>query len=647
MGKIKGKKFIGTFLFLTTLALVFTLVLPFGVRVKADEALVDFSVYVDAPVGEIIEVRDQYSKYDYLGVGVFSLDASTSPVHYKDSQGDWQRIDNSFVPAVAPWDWEMTGAGYQVKAKEDITAGQVIEFGKKGQSVSLQPMGLQWVNSLDQIQAIGMPLGDSPIVSNTPYEILPNVQGYIGSIEWEDTYGEGIGLRWETTPIRLSKRLEIESFASLPFPQPYMIEGGGVLLQLDLIFEPSSLLNIVVDGQVWDKKATVTTFDAIAFKYEGETLWFFAPLRYWDSNDNIGESVATLRKVGNKLYTSIKIPWEWLQSASFPICIDIDIDEDVAVSANDAYERAPTGASQVVDIDDTYLVIKENSNTASPNYYCSGALWSTSLPSGASIIDAYQQIYYYGAANNDVHCTIYGHDADNSDDFANDPYIYTRDRTTEGAKWDEDNFPSAGWYGSDISCTDVVQELADRPGFGGNVTFLYIADVVADARALTFAAQDRDPVGTQGPQIHIEYSVGADISNTPASVGFGTISESSSYWSSGSAPVFPLDDGECYFTLTNNSAANISVTINSTNFSGGDGWSLVSASPGSGEVVLKAGKSGDATENDMVVLNTTQKSFISALPASNTTKWELKLETGVFTDGVLKEATLTLVASLD
>ena len=110
--------------------------------------------------------------------------------------------------------------------------------------------------------------------------------------------------------------------------------------------------------------------------------------------------------------------------------------------------------------------------------------------------------------------------------------------------------------------------------------------------------------------------------------------------------LWPLDDAECYFNVTNSSGAAVDITINATNFSGGVGWTLTSGSPGENTVRLRAGKSGDANENAMVVINGTAQSFISSLADSTSKEWEVKLETGTFTDGILKEATIVLTASL-
>jgi len=169
-----------------------------------------------------------------------------------------------------------------------------------------------------------------------------------------------------------------------------------------------------------------------------------------------------------------------------------------------------------------------------------------------------------------------------------------------------------------------------------------------------YADGPSDPFGTPNvldwvQSIYCTYTAGGgdpDISNAPAIWEVGTVATSTDYWSSGSEPEWPLDDGECHFTVTNNGDA-CSMTIKATNFTGGVGWTLA-GSPGEDIVTMKAGKSGDANEGAFITLTTGEQSFISGLAGSGTKKWELMIESATnYTDGVAKEAIITLTATLD
>jgi hypothetical protein len=153
--------------------------------------------------------------------------------------------------------------------------------------------------------------------------------------------------------------------------------------------------------------------------------------------------------------------------------------------------------------------------------------------------------------------------------------------------------------------------------------------------------------GDAGRYLIIAFKEEANISASPTSKDFNTVQPNSSYWSNGGSDPFPdLIDSECFFTVTNNSSAPVNILIRATNFtSSGVGWTLAGA-PGVNIVTLKAGKSGDAAESNMVILTTSDQSFITGLGASTSKKWELKLETGTFTDAAQKSSIITLTATI-
>ena len=277
--------------------------------------------------------RNGKKRVDSLDPKHFAVDVTIGSIHYKDNPQDeaeqWKGIDNIFEPAIAPWNWQMLKAGYHIRVKEDFTAGQIIEFEKQGETVQFQPMALEWTNDLDQIQQISMPQSVTPAITNPVVDLLPAVRmpSHQGTIKWNDGYGEGLDFEWKCASTRLVKILEVENLNKLPIPEQYIIDGGNPVLRLNFIFDPSENTDIYVDGAKWDKNTKIQTFKTIRFdKKTGGVLWGFTPLLYWGSNpeveDNQGQSVATLEKRGNKLYVSIRTPYEWLQNATYPVFID-------------------------------------------------------------------------------------------------------------------------------------------------------------------------------------------------------------------------------------------------------------------------------------------------------------------------------------
>jgi len=464
------------------------------------------------PSIELIEKRTRNSKTHSLGGRKYSWDGTIGSIHYEDN--GWQEIDNYFEPAVAPWDWQMLHAGYHIRVKEDFTAGQITEFEKQGETVQFQPMALEWTNDLDQIQPIAMPHEVSPAITNPEVDLLPAVgmPSYQGTIRWNDAYGEGLDFQWKCSSTRLVKILEIENLNNLIIPEQYILDGGNPVLRLNLIFDPSDL-DIYVDDKVWDKKTKKQTFSIIEFRKDGEVLWGFMPLRYWGSNpeaeDNEGQSVATLEKRGNKLYISIRVPYDWLQNAVYPVFIDTDVDETVIDGKDDAYERGAGGFYPDLD----YAYMQRYSSDTSNNYRCYGLRWRTvNVPKEATIITAYHEVYINDSEYADSPAgKIYANKVASAVNFEDDADIIGRVRT-DGTGVDGDGYTAwvavdigyNDWKGSNIELKNVIQEIVNQGTWAANNNLVLLG--IADLDGLTvFCFYTYDKNAIYGAKLHIEY----------------------------------------------------------------------------------------------------------------------------------------------
>lgn len=292
---------------------------------------------------ELIERRQRTSKTFHRGGRSYRVISTIGLVHEPDGQGGWREITNEWTPEVAPWCRKMVSDAYTVRVKPFLNTGQVLQFTKNGQSVYLQPMALEWTNDLNQIQQISMPSASSPLISTSPFTFLRGTSsGKKGIIDWSDAYGSGVDFKWTTSPSKLAKVLTVDRFNNLPVPEQYITDGGNPVLRLNFIFDPDSSLDIMVDGSKWNKRTKKTTFKAIEFWYQGEKLFQFRPLYYWDTEEGLGHSVATIEKRGNSLYISIRVPYEWLQTATYPVFIDADIDVAVAAEGDDGARYSGT-----------------------------------------------------------------------------------------------------------------------------------------------------------------------------------------------------------------------------------------------------------------------------------------------------------------
>lgn len=443
---------------------------------------------------ELIEKRTRSSKTHSLGGRKFAWDGTIGSIHYEDN--GWQNIDNEFLPIPAPWDWQMLKAGYHIRVKEDFTAGQIIEFEVQGETVQLQPMALEWTNDLDQIQQVSMPQSVTPVVTNPEVDLLPVVgmPSHQGTIRWDDAYGQGIDFQWRCTSARLTKILEIESLNKLPIPQQYILDGGNPVLRLSLIFDPPNKQNvdIIVDGQVWNQSSKAQTFRAIEFRKDGEVLWGFMPILYWDSGDGVGQSVATVEKRGNKLYISIRVPYSWLQTAIYPVFIDTTIDEQIGATADDAYQSVGSsntpGSAAVFFRSITWLGVR-----------FSGV---SGISLGDTIDVAYASLYARSTDFDDPDGKLYFEEVASPTDFASGATrIEDRSKTTAFTSWVASGVGTG--FKDTPSLVTPLQEAVDSNA----PTYLALEILGNSSSIFSIWAWDFDTALSS--KLHVEYTAAA------------------------------------------------------------------------------------------------------------------------------------------
>ena len=188
-----------------------------------------------------------------------------------------------------------------------------------------------------------------------------------------------------------------------------------------------------------------------------------------------------------------------------------------------------------------------------------------------------------------------------------------------------------------LHATDNTNMIGARPAsppdqvWGGIIDEVRISDIDrGDAWSTASYETQRDDLLDFGT----EETLTLDISNTPASHDFQTVSESLTYTT-----------GLTKFAVTNNSGRAIDISIQGTDMTGGVTWTLSnSCTPGPDTYGLMAGlEGGDYTI--VVRKNSPFNNLVENLADSATQNWGLELWTPTsFSDGVAKSGTVTLTA---
>ena len=138
--------------------------------------------------------------------------------------------------------------------------------------------------------------------------------------------------------------------------------------------------------------------------------------------------------------------------------------------------------------------------------------------------------------------------------------------------------------------------------------------------------------------VMVDITTPPSISNTPSSYDFGTLNEGGTYETTGGLTT-------AYFTVTNNSAYAVNITIGGTDMTGGTTWTLSNtATPGVDTYGLKAGLEGSSYS--IIVKSSSPNFLVEGLASLGTQDWGLQiLAPATFTGGGANSGTVTLTAT--
>ena len=423
------------------------------------------------------------------------LDVAIGPLHF--GAGEDQEIDTAWQPGTAPWDREMVLAGYNAFALDDFSSGQIVKYVSGGEDVAFQPQQLQYTNDLDQIQPIEDPQSVSAVVTDD-------------TLYWTGAYGSDIDLKWHAQTARLDKRLIIQNLAALPAVQQFVIDGGNPVLRLQFIFQHSNGVTLFVDDVEWDEKANnpVETSGQVAFKNSsGDVLWSFNLPRSFDQSVE-RQFVGTFRfrKTGPNLFVEHLIPVSWLQTATYPVEIDVTVDDQVGTGADDGelYSTTTFKSDQAsVEVGD---FLGRNNNT-----YNNFA--SVTISNGSTIDVAYTSYRGSTGSSTVVTLKVVANDAAAPSVPTSAAEYDALVETTNNTAWEVAAWTAGVWADSP-SIVDIIQELEDSYDYSSGSNILITEENNGSTNEAFRQPIHYETDTSLAAKLHIEYTA-AGGANAP------------------------------------------------------------------------------------------------------------------------------------
>jgi len=203
------------------------------------------------------------------------------------------------------WDYEAIG-DYEVYFNEQLNAGYSVLFSRGGVETQLLPHSLQFSNDLNQIQSISMP---------------QSVIGYPlddSTFFYDDGYGSGVDLIYKIDAYQVKEELV---FANAPTPPAqYVIDGGNPVIELN--FQVGGAGRIFLDGVEYDGDDVLTETPVIIKNLAGDVVYTLPVPFAIDSDDNVVYGGYFFKTTANKVYVSVRLPYSFFETASYPVTID-------------------------------------------------------------------------------------------------------------------------------------------------------------------------------------------------------------------------------------------------------------------------------------------------------------------------------------
>lgn len=271
--------------------------------------------------------------------------ATVEPLHY--GPGEDQEIETAWIPSASGvWQHKMDTADFEVRIKDDFSAAQIVELkATTGETIQLRPQNLEWTNDLDQLELISIPQAVSASLTDD-------------IATWVGAFGAGRDFSYRNHPRRVFKELKIASLASLPVPSQFILDGGNPVLRLTFDFV-STGLDSYVNGALWgtsgpNSQPTIAT-TPIEWRRPDNSFvsQFLLPVARDSGDPDISPSinpVLMVRRQGNTRFLEVRVPWTWLQTATYPVFIDPTYDSGQGDEKDNYIRSSPSGDNKGTDV---------------------------------------------------------------------------------------------------------------------------------------------------------------------------------------------------------------------------------------------------------------------------------------------------------
>jgi len=397
-------------------------------------------------------------------------------------------VDTAWVVSSGLWDYEVTKNDFHSFVRDSVPVSYRYVDAATQHYVELTVNAVEWVNDEGQSETAASFSQVTPTINDD-------------EIKWSDI-ATGWDIRVQAQTGRLVKWLDIDSLANLGSPT---IGGTNIRLQMRFTFQKSSGLEVWVNGVQWEEKNNTwaETSGDIEFRdsITQQPVFYFQRPSGFDNIGDVAPMSQRVRRLGVNFYAEVDTPWNWLQSATYPISLDETVDEQVGASADDVTWKS-WGNFQASGA----IANMGGEGSGDNNAYRIG-LRFTGVTIEGTIDTSYLTVRAWASITSGGSENIWAEDADNPGQITSYTDGEGRSKTTETIAWSYPSISEGNWENTD-SINDIVQELVDSYTISNDaVQFILTWDGSAEKYSYLSTYDDSS---SNAAQLHVEYTAGGE-----------------------------------------------------------------------------------------------------------------------------------------
>lgn len=273
---------------------------------RVDNVLISGSVEQSEP-NPIDYIADSNIEYKiYNNNNSFAI---TINPQYNDN-GVWKDVNRTLkLSTESGYEYGVTEGIYEAHFKNLPSSTSAVLI-RRGIELAYDPNGLYWDSSSDDDIIDANPNGEGNPDPNDPTSFI-----------YPNAYGDGIDLKYTYLATELKEYVIINNRLNLGTPPSTVLQGNNISLKHEFALHNINNADLYIDDQLITSNGDYIGKEAY-FKFNNSKIFNLETPYAYDSEGNEVYGWYKFRKTLGDLWVELHIPYDWINTATYPVYID-------------------------------------------------------------------------------------------------------------------------------------------------------------------------------------------------------------------------------------------------------------------------------------------------------------------------------------